>query len=189
VIIKYGKMEPEYFAWYEWWCAGHISSPNRLTLLPVQPGDLIECTLTVDTPTQVTFRITNQTTGRAVGPIQASAPDLPPVAGSSSPSIQRLISGATAEWITERPSDPNTDRPYDLANYGTVLFENCSAITAPDPASEYRENQTLDSAGVALRDMVQIRQNRAELISRAELQGPQSVKTFYCGLIGPGNAA
>jgi len=177
VIVKNGKMEPEYFAWHEWWCAGHFSHPIRLDL-PIKPDDWIRCTLTVDTLTRVIFHMKNETTGLEVASFPVDAPNKPPVAGSSAPPIQRLISGATAEWITERPSDPDTDKPYELANYGTVVFENCLANAASDPDSA-RENQTLD--GATLRDMVQISQNRPELISRAELQGPQSVATFYRG--------
>ena len=181
VVVKDGDMVREYFAWHEWWCAGHISEPTRLDSLVIKPGDLIVCTLTVDTLTRVIFHMKNETTGMEVASFSVDAPNKPPVAGSSEPSIQRLISGATAQWITERPSDPATDKPYELANYGTVVFENCVATAAPDPASSDRKNQTLAGAGVTLRDMVQFRENRAMLISSAQLQGPQSVATFYRG--------
>ena len=169
VIVKNGEMQPEYFAFYEWWRAGVITHPTHIDQVPVKPGDWIECTLTVDTFTDVRFQITNQTTGSSSGAISASAP------------TPFLISGATAEWITERPSDPATDKPYELANYGTVVFENCIATSAPDPGSASVTDRTVGGDGVTLRDMVQIRENRAVRISIAELQGPQSVATFYRG--------
>ena len=169
VIVRNDQMEPEYFAFYEWWRAGVIGKPISIDQVKVRPGDLIECTLTVDTFTHVTFEMTNKTTGSTSGEISASAP------------APLLISGATAEWITERPSDPKTDKPYELANYGRVVFENCIATVAPEPGSGSTTDRTMGDDGVTLRDMVQIRQNRAVRISIAELQGPQSVATFYAG--------
>lgn len=173
VVVTNGQMQPEYFAFHEWW-HGPISQPIRINHVQVKPGDLIECTLTVDTYTDVTFHMTNHTTGSTSGAISASAP------------APLLISGATAEWITERPSnsdtsDPNVGKPYDLANYGTVVFENCIATSARAPGSAPVTNRALDEGGVLLRDMVQIRQNHTRRISIAKLQGPQSVATSYRG--------
>ena len=168
VIVKGGQMEPEYFAFYEWWRAGVITHPIHIPQVQVKPGDVIECTLTVDSLTQVTFQITNQTTGNTSGAFSDSAP------------APLLISGATAEWITERPSDPATDKPYELANYGTVVFENCIATSAQGPGSAGTDRTVGEGVGT-LRDMVQIRQNHTKRISIAKLQGPQSVATFYRG--------
>lgn len=187
VTAKNGQPVAEYFAFREWWCDGHRSLPTRLW--PVAPGDLVACTLTVKRLSQVTF--TMKLTAGSVTSSTEITEDAPskPARGTSLPPIQRVVSGATAQWITERPSDPDSHnkgtgepgKPYELANYDKVLFENCVATAAHAPASADRADYSLTGPGVALRDMVRIRQNRAEVISKAELQGPRSVATFYRG--------
>ena len=62
---------------------------------------------------------------------------------------QAWITGATAEWITERPTDVPTDDLFELPDYDEVRFKNCFAmsgglpwLTEPRPGIE----QTLDGA-------------------------------------------
>lgn len=183
VVVTNGQMEAQYFAFHEWWCAGHYFEPNRLDALVVTPGNLIKCTLNVDTPTHVTFRIENQSTGIVLPPIAIDAHTVTREDGSPPPALQRRISGATAEWITERPSapdtiDPATNRrsvPYELANYGKVTFKECTATTSA--GVEANLDQTL--AGLSLRNMYAIRNNHVRRVSATRLLGPKSVETFY----------
>ena len=65
--------------------------------------------------------IKNVTTGKSVHFFQ-NAPTLPGLASIT-------VSGATAEWVMERPADAPNPTPRPLPDYGTVDFRDCGAST------------------------------------------------------------
>jgi hypothetical protein len=69
--------------------------------VPVRPGDTVLCSLVVISPSIVRFSLKNQRTKCVFGPIDVQAPvrNRP-----GAPPVQVKITGATAEWITERPT-------------------------------------------------------------------------------------
>jgi hypothetical protein len=165
---------PTASAWWQWWVRDQtVNGPINIPL-GVKPGDLVMCYLLVVSRMKVTFIIKNQTTGKTFNPIVVTAPQAtmkhPP-----SP-IQVQITGATAEWITERPATGS--HLYDLADYGTVLFSNCAAVAAPAPGV-MASVQRLTAA--KLINMVKIAEHphRTVKISVAEREGDQCVATFY----------
>ena len=98
--------------------------------------------LCVLSETRVHGIIENRTTGEIL-PFTMDAPT------DRSSRMQLKVSGATAEWIVERPADEITGELYELPDYGTVPFTNCCALSAempvggvPGPGRE----QTLDGA-------------------------------------------
>jgi hypothetical protein len=113
---------PRLFAWWQWWVrddAGQ-AAPIRLPTLDVHAGDLIMCYMKVKkNRRRVYFAIKNATTGQGMQFCQ----DAPTLEG-----LQRIkVSGATAEWVLERPAEPPDPAPLPLANYGTVNFRECGA--------------------------------------------------------------
>jgi hypothetical protein len=95
--------------------------------------------------------------------------------------LQAKVSGATAEWITERPSDGFGD-PYELPDYNLVDFDGCIAVSAvlppggvPGPGLE----QSLSPSRPI--NMYRLARNpsRTVLISRAERLDPDEVGTSY----------
>ncbi len=118
---------PSASAWFQWWTKDNTQPPVQLPL-PVTPGDHVMAIVTVVGPTTARFMIKNQTTGDFSPPFLIDAP---------SPITK--ISGATAEWILERPSKFPTPVPYELPNYHTEHFHNCFAVAArslSDPGEE-----------------------------------------------------
>jgi hypothetical protein len=116
---------PVYRSWYQWWAKGLNTMPQYLTL-PVAAGDVMDARITKLSDTSVRFNFRNVTQNLTLGAFDVAAPP------------QRLVSGATAEWIMERPSPPGTDgwTTYPLPVYTTFNFTGCLAETvAPGGAT------------------------------------------------------
>jgi hypothetical protein len=106
-----------YDAWFQWWARGEQNPPIPLPSFDVKPGDTISAILTVLNPTTVRFNLKNVTQGMMLQPFDVPAP------GS------RIVSGATAEWIMERPSPMGADGwgAYRLPAYTSFRFTGCLA--------------------------------------------------------------
>lgn len=167
--------------WWQWWVRGQHRPPLYLPL-PVGVGDLIRSQLNVLAPTspgapmQVKFFIKNETTGAALTPFDYPAPQATMETGPSP--IQLRVSGATAEWVTERPTKFQSDVLHQLPKYGSVLFSECYAAAAIDPSTP-PVVQLLP--GARLIDMFEIRTapQRNAKISIARRQGRQSLSTVH----------
>jgi len=107
---------PEYRAWFQWWVRGrHL--PIWFLQLPVAVRDEISAIITVLDETTVRCNLKNVTQGVFLQAFDAFAP----------PGLR--ISGATAEWIMERPSPLGADgwSPYELPRYTTFPFTEALA--------------------------------------------------------------
>jgi Peptidase A4 family len=174
-VVNGQAMPPTVSAWWQWWVRG-LTQPIVTLSLPVKPGDLIMAKLTVIDLTTVRFYIKNETTGAFVAPFDRPAPQLPMKQGPSP--IQLEIAGATAEWVTERPTNFANGQLYELADYGTVVFSNCLAVAARRPGSIGVE-QKLPGARLINMYKVKERPHRAAFISMARREGDEDVATFY----------
>lgn len=165
-----------YWAWFQWWVRDDASSFVPVELpLAVAPGHRMRASMRVVTETEVHFTMVNRTTGWIIwftmqAPIDADS------------KVQIGVSGATAEWITERPSDIVSGEPYNLPNYGTVPFTSCFAMAAelppggvPGPAVE----QTL----IGGRRVSMYRRlgdpSRSEAISKPQRLGEDRLDTVF----------
>lgn len=113
----------EYSAWFQWWARGQ-DNPQHDLPLPVAAGDEIRAIISALDETTVLVGLRNVTQD-AITAFLAFAP-----AG-------RRISGATAEWIMERPSPMGSDgwEAYELPAYAPFAFSGCVAeSTAPGRA-------------------------------------------------------
>jgi hypothetical protein len=124
-LVNGQEQAPEYRAWFQWW---HRESPlQRPGLLPVglQPGHVVRCTLTVlSGRAAVNCFIVNLTTND-----WCSVDILPPA-------IDLRVAGATAEWVTERPSIFPTSDAYAFPDYGKVEFLECLAVATKDNGTD-----------------------------------------------------
>jgi Peptidase A4 family len=139
-----------YFAWWQWWVrdvAGQTFMP--LAAPTIHPGDLISCFMQVaNNRSEVSFVITNLTTGHIVQFTQGAPPD--------DWHLPFKVSGATAEWVMERSADPPVPTPLQLPDYGTVDFRDCGA-TAIDLKTGTTVARSLSAA--RLIDMYVVKQN------------------------------
>lgn len=169
VTVAHGHVHPPAAkAWWQWWVRDHVNPPITLPLA-VKPGDLMMAQLIVVTPTLVRFMIKNETTGDFVGPFEKPPPTTAP---------PLTVSGATAEWITERPKRLDRDALYKLPDYGTVLFSNCGAVAARTSGAAALD-QTLPGARLINMFEVRERPHRIADISVAERESDEELATFF----------
>jgi Peptidase A4 family len=162
-----------FFAWWQWWVRDVSGQgyPIMLTSPTIHAGDLIMCMMQVaDDRAEVSFVITNLTTGRAVQFVQ----EAPQMNGG----LPFRVPGATAEWVMERPADASNPIFLQLPDYGTVDFRNCGAAAINMDTGAVVE-RSLSAA--KLIDMYVVKQNpeRTEKISIAKPLDPTEFLTVY----------
>lgn len=124
---------PQCFAWTQWWDReSDTTLPVPIAKFPVDQGDSIACSLLVVDPVRVWFSITNM----------SRIPHKTTTVNANSPWIKRQnglmeqprVSGATAEWIFERPLIPYTKTFANFPPYLPMQFSLCSALAVELPA-------------------------------------------------------
>lgn len=169
---------PAVEAWWQWWLRDDPNNgPRIFPNFPVQPGDNVSCVLTVLAPDLVRFFIKNFTQGGKAAHQDVNVPTfhIPgPIGGGS---IEFLARGATAEWITERPTKLGSNELYELPDYGTATFTGCLAVSGT--AGVGLQPQTLSNA--RLLKMFKVRDNPHRLVtlSRAKKLDEQTVRTSF----------
>ena len=162
--------EDIYDAWFQWWARGQHNPPVPLPSFPVQVDDEISAILTVLNPTTVRFNMKNVTQGAMLQAFDVPAP------GSLT------VSGATAEWIMERPSPVPADGwdAHPLPAYTGFAFTSCLA-QALAPGGSMPVGVDLNTA--RLIRMYEIRANPASLrtlsVARLVLLPTQKLELSY----------
>ena len=110
--------------WCQWWRRDSLEDdalPWYIDGVPISAGDRVFCSLTVIDRNHVRIHVSNRTK-QTFATILGSGP-VP-------------LMGSTAQWIVERPANPNraTDGTildpgplYPLPNYGEVVIDECTA--------------------------------------------------------------
>lgn len=122
--------ETSFSVWVQWWERDH-GSPILELPIPVASGSQVFAMLVVLSEAVVRCHIRVGAAWMCLDVIAPSSSETPPV--------QYRVSGATAEWILERPSpigSPGT--PYDLPAYSPFDFDHCVAV-AVEPTGELHE--------------------------------------------------
>jgi hypothetical protein len=124
----------DYNLWVQWWERDDLGLPMVLTH-PLKDGDAVRTILTVLSPTLVRFHL-------RVNDVFIAAIDLPAPSSAETPPVEYRVSGATAEWIMERPSPlvaPGIPGPpYELPVFGEADLFGCVA-EAVDPFGRQSE--------------------------------------------------
>jgi peptidase A4-like protein len=168
-----GVPGPTTTSWIQWWPGPPLTLPS----LPVSPLDTIMCWLTVVNATQVILRIKNASASSGPYlPFLWTAPQLPMLHPPTP--VQAQVSGATAEWVMERPAKWPTDELYELPDYGCVKLTGAIAKSATAPGQPSRV-ETLFGARLIRMYKVAEDPHRAVTISVAKRCGPHTVKTSY----------
>jgi hypothetical protein len=114
-----------YFAWYQWWVRG-VPSPKSLPKVPISitEGDVVLCRVQATGPSAALVSMTKF----GMSPQFWSWP----IAPHPSPYTKKkpVISGATAEWVVERPTVLGSDELYRLPRFDPVIFTACAAEEA-----------------------------------------------------------
>ncbi|KRD96327.1 hypothetical protein ASE63_11575 [Bosea sp. Root381] len=105
-----------YRTWFQWWARGQATEEQPLRLA-ICPGDEVSAVITVFDETSVICNLKNETRGLMLEAFRAFAPG------------PCRISGATAEWIMERPSPDGADGwdAFPLPVFTPFAFTGCIA--------------------------------------------------------------
>jgi hypothetical protein len=131
--------QTEVIAFFQWWDRETGGTFLGLTGLSVRPGDVMIGAVWAKTETTAIAYLRNVTTGHMaiVGANSAV------VTLSSGPKVELTISGATAEWILERPMVPGTKDLYPFPTYSTTTFACwAGAALAAGPPQSWHDLQT-----------------------------------------------
>lgn len=168
--------DPPFWTWCQWWLrdSPHTFLPGKLSV-PIEPRERVMASLRVLTETQVHCIIKNQSTGHIV----IFTMDAPTDTLSGG---RPRISGSTAEWIVERPTNVATGGLYDLPDYGRVWFTECLAVSArlrPDGTPGPGREQTLENAQLVEMYKIEHAPSRRVTVSKARRTGIDRVETQY----------
>lgn len=124
-----GADPPRSFAWTQWW-ARDVPGSNykEIVNFDVLSGDEVICLIVVWGAAAVTMFIRNSRTGD----FRFMAPPPP----EDMRGLPFVISGATAEWVVERPTALNSTNLIPLGDYGRVEFKDCLAVQNGLPPGE-----------------------------------------------------
>jgi hypothetical protein len=133
---------PPYYAWFQWWAPRRYTPELwSITGIPIDAGHDVMALIWAIAKTYVIVVFRNFTTSRITSFTMASPEHQHNKRRTKLYSA--IISGATAEWIVEDPSqaiDPDRDdppNPEPFADYKSVSFRHCVAgmAEAPGPAT------------------------------------------------------
>ena len=139
--------KPNHFAWWDWW---HNARPDEATTesaapakpqaitvidnLLIETGHKILAGLAVQVSGDILYFIKNQRTGEFRSFLA------PPPSGEIEPL------GSSAEWVMERPTDPESGALFPLPDYGAVDFSYCVARAADGAVGSGRMMTLADNA-------------------------------------------
>ncbi len=172
--------------WWQWWLAGGPNPPPIKLPLKVNPGDEMMASLFVVAERHVKYLIANHTTGEVCTPFIEPIPTtyLEPLQ-TGHPRPRRhdwpaRVSGATAEWITERPMNWTTGEMDQLPAFQPVIFRDCHVVSGRAPGKDEREELP---AGAQLINASRIESNpfRSVQVAVAERLCRDSFSTNFVG--------
>nr|WP_294531108.1 G1 family glutamic endopeptidase [uncultured Rhodopila sp.] len=112
-------------AWTQWWARGDATTAPVPLGLAVNPGDDVLGVLTVQDPQTVIVVMVNLSGPLPVGiAVQGTSPNVTLPDGTN---VTPDISGATAEWVLERPRVVGQTIAANFPDYGESGFELCIA--------------------------------------------------------------
>ena len=169
IIAKPGQ-KPECLAWHQWWMRKDRRLPVTLEDFSVEIGDRVTCGLRIDP----------QSGARAGGLLfeepQEKSADIDPVARRPGPAEGSSVTGApaeglSAEWIMERPTNPENDELFPMAPVDAVEFDGCEAVMRTSPELKVGEKRTLQNSRLIRLRKTELGPQRSVIIARPVKDG------------------
>ena len=118
-------------------CSGGRATRMSLQLvilpLPVAPGQPVLCVLTVLDAQLVNCVAVNLGTSPVTAQAVSIVPPMAKLNGEGSGTARPSVTGATAEWVVERPRDVDLPRFENFPDYGQTRFDLCLAVQGDAP--------------------------------------------------------
>ncbi len=136
---------------------------RRVARASVRPGE------------QVLFHVKNQTSG-LFAVFSVEAPTIP--SKGTRAGMKAVVSGTTAEWIVERPTQLTSVNLYPLPRYTDVTFCHCMARSVPVLGGTHADRR-LEGARLIKMYEVFERPHRTAFVSVPEKTGRTTARVFY----------
>ena len=176
-----GNRKYDYFAWFQWWARHQIDKGHRtlLTKIPVTAGVSVMAMVWAIDPQRVVAVLRSYAPLNRITILVRRAPDVW-LTDAKTSTIRPAISGATAQWIHERPL--TIDSKLELfAKYDPVRFRHCVAGTA-DAFGPATSEETLTAPRFfRLFEVPEPLPPQARLISMPSLISTTSIEVSYGG--------
>jgi Peptidase A4 family len=169
------KSPPETYAWFQWWARDYPDNrPGRINGVPIETGDEVVCMVRVWRPSVALVYVKNLRTNR-LAHFRIHAPV---VNGH-----RFTISGATAEWVMERPRKLKSVDFFPLADYGSVEIFQCRAAEAHPGAAwtAVGAEEVLEGARFIRMYARLSNPQRTACISMPQRRGDRAVRISYGG--------
>jgi peptidase A4-like protein len=182
-VDQNGGQTARYFAWFQWWARDQVALTRKtLSNIEVASGVSVMAMISVIDPHHVVMVLRTFAPRNEITILVEETPEvwLTPAKTSK---IRPVISGATAEWILERPETLDLDNPKPelFAKYNPVRFRHCVAGMARAPGSPTSEETLSGARFFRLREVPAAPPPRTRLISMPTLIGTSSIEVRYGG--------
>jgi hypothetical protein len=159
-------------SWFQWWPELPITIPAR-----VVPGDFMMAWAHVLDPIRVLMVLVNASR-RWLAALVWRAPRYarPPLVPGF---IRANVSGATAEWVMERPAVVPFSVLFDLPDYSPVTFRRCYAARTLVPGGPWLAVQTVENPRLIRMYRDAFNPRRTVTTSVARRVSATRVMTFY----------
>lgn len=168
-----GPPSPPALAFFQWWDRQNGGTFIWLSGLPVQPGDVLLGTIWAHSYTIAVGYLRNFSTGH-MAIVRCQAPFIPVGGGN----MQLRISGATAEWILERPTQFGSTTLYPFPDYQAMTFAGCWAGVAHAPGPLQSVHELATARLIRLYDTLHD-PTRTQFISMPDKQSDTAVLLEY----------
>ena len=170
----------QYYPWVQWWARDQVAlNYRRITNITVQPGVRVMGLVWAFSPTDVFIYFRNfAPLNQMVGFIRAA----PQVQRTPILRLTPTVSGATAEWLVERPTLLNSTTELELfPDYTRVDFDNCVAGTASEPGPATGQQTIATPRWKRMYQVPDGAPSRTEIISMAHRVSDTAFYAHYGG--------
>jgi hypothetical protein len=180
-VDKNGSKSYEYFVWFQWWARNQVKITRHvLSNIKIDAGVSVMAMIWVIDPywVVVVFR-----TYAPLNKITILVRHAPEVCLPGGVTTRPAISGATAEWILERPQtlDLVNAKLLPFAKYNPVRFQHCVAGTAQTAGLPTSEEMLTGSRLIRLFEVPETLRPRIRFISMPTRISTTSVGMRYGG--------
>jgi hypothetical protein len=157
--------------WIQWYPLKPVTLPMK-----VLPGDLVLAWLIAVSWTEALFAIVNASRLSFTSFfLRAPRVRRPPYIPAP---VQARITGATAEWVMERPTKITTSAMFELPDFSPVEFNDCYAVAAQSPAGPIQLEQLVTPRLIRMYKRARV-PNRTVTIATAERPALDQVQVRY----------
>jgi hypothetical protein len=175
-VDRHGNETLEYFAWFQWWARTELKITRYKLPLTICENLPVMAMIWVVDQYHVVAALRTYGDLNQIFILYEEAPDVSSTT-ENTPTIKPAISGATVEWIHERPL--KNGKPSPFAKFTPVQFCHCVAGTGPTAGKLTSEQRLAGPRLLRMFDVPRLRPARARLTSMPRWITETSIEVQY----------